>query len=101
MSDPLERLPDQAKRYRVLGVTRGTLIYVEIFDEVEKQGVVLTFPEALTVVADINLEIARIFGELVTHLDRDDAGPGGRRNTVLVAIMQDEGWRDAEAGYLV
>jgi hypothetical protein len=72
MSDPLEHLPDQAKRYKVLGVTRGAEIYVEIFDEVEKQGVVLTFPEALTIAADINLEIARIFSELATHLDRED-----------------------------
>ena len=60
------------KRYRVLGVTRGAEVYVEIWDEVEKRGVVLTYPEALTVAAEINLEIVRIFKELVSHLDRDD-----------------------------
>ena len=29
-------------------------------------------PEALTVAADITLEIARVFEALATHLDRDD-----------------------------
>jgi hypothetical protein len=70
--DPLEHLPDPAKRYRVLAVTRGAELYVEIFDTVEQRGVVVPFPEALTVAAEINLEIARIFAELATHLDRDD-----------------------------
>jgi hypothetical protein len=58
------------KRYRVPGVTRGAEINIEIWDEVEKRGVVLTYPEALTVAADINLEIARVFQELVSHLDQ-------------------------------
>jgi hypothetical protein len=58
------------KRYRVPGVTRGAEIIIEIWDEVEKRDVVLTYPEALTVAADINLEIARVFQELVSHLDQ-------------------------------
>lgn len=44
--DPPTRVPDPTKRSRVLGVTRGAEVYVEIYDEVEKRGVVLTFPEA-------------------------------------------------------
>ena len=75
MDDPLHRrthVPDPAKRYRVLGVTRGAEISIEIFDDVEKRSVVLTFPEAMRVATDINLEIARIFPGLATHLDRED-----------------------------
>ena len=60
------------KRYRVLAVTRGAEIHVEIWDELTKTGVVVPYPEALTVAAEINLEIARIFEELASHLDEAD-----------------------------
>ena len=66
-------LPSEMRnRYRVLGVTRGTEIHVEIWDELTKTGVVVPFPEVLTVAAEITLEIARIFEEIMTHLDADD-----------------------------
>jgi hypothetical protein len=75
MNDPGEpsALPSEVrKRYRVLGVTRGAEIHLEIWDELTKTGVVVPFPEALTVAANINLEIARIFDEMATHLDQDN-----------------------------
>ena len=59
-------------RYRVLAVTRGAEIYIEIWDEVTRAGIVVPFPEVLTVAADITLELARIFAELHTHLDQED-----------------------------
>lgn len=72
MDDPRTHDLDPAKRYRVLGVSRGAEISVEIDDAVEQRGVVLTYPEALIVGADITLEIAQVFQELATHLDQED-----------------------------
>jgi hypothetical protein len=69
--DPRTHGPDPAKRYRVLALTRGAEIHVEIWDEPEKRGVV-PFPEVLTVAADITLELARVFEDLQTHLERED-----------------------------
>jgi hypothetical protein len=45
--DPWTRDPDLAKRYHVLGGTRGAKLCLEIFDAFENQGIVMTFPEAL------------------------------------------------------
>jgi hypothetical protein len=70
--DPLAHLPGPTKRYRVLALTRGAEVHVEIWDEVEKRGVVLTFPEALEVAAAITLEVARLSEVIGTHLDRED-----------------------------
>ena len=84
MDDPLgppTHVPDPAKRYRVLGVTRGAEIYIEILDAVENRAVVLTFPEALTVAADITLEIARVFRELATHRCKPSPQPQCRSST--------------------
>ena len=83
MDDPLDpptHAPDPAKRYTVLGFTRGAQIYIEIFDEVEKRSLVVPFPEALTLAADINLAVAHVFSELAAYLDREDGTiPGWER----------------------
>ena len=52
MDDPPTHDSDPAKRYRVLGVTRGAEIHVEIWDELTRTGVVVPFPEVLIVAAD-------------------------------------------------
>lgn len=70
--NPPRRNPERAKRDRFLGVNRGVEFYIEIFDDVVNRGVVVPFPEALIVAADINLEITRVFDGMVTHLDRED-----------------------------
>ena len=67
--------PDQstevsAKRYRALSVTRGVEVFVEIVDEVTRQGLLVPFPEILTLGADINLELARICEVLGARMDQ-------------------------------
>ncbi|MBW3634640.1 MAG: hypothetical protein KY456_16595 [Chloroflexi bacterium] len=59
-------------RSRVLGVTGGAAISAESYDELDKRVVGLTLPEASTVAADITLEIAWVFHDLATDLDRED-----------------------------
>ena len=58
------------KRYRTLAVTRGVEVFVEIVDEVTRQGVLVPFPEILTLGADINLELARICEVLGARMDQ-------------------------------
>jgi hypothetical protein len=69
--EPSARPSAVRTRSRVLGLTPGAEFHVEVWDELTKTGVV-PFPEALTVAADITLEIARIVEVLVAQLDQDD-----------------------------
>ena len=68
--DPLDHLPDPAKRFKVLGYTRGVELYIEVMDDVTKQGVVMDFLSALRVAADINLEAARILEVVTSQMEQ-------------------------------
>jgi hypothetical protein len=44
--NPLDHLPDPAKRFKVLAYTSGPEIYIEIMDDATKSGVVMPFLDA-------------------------------------------------------
>ena len=66
--NPLDHLPDPAKRFKVLAYTRGPEIYIEIMDDVTKTGVVMPFLDALGAASDINLEAVRISEVMATQM---------------------------------
>jgi hypothetical protein len=68
--DPLDHLPDPAKRYKVLAFTRGAEVYVEILDDVTQTGVVMDLLAALQVAAEINLETTRIMAVLASQVEQ-------------------------------
>jgi hypothetical protein len=89
--DPRTRNPDPAKRYRVIVVRRGVDLFIEIWDEVMQMDVVIPFPEVLTVAADLNLEVARLFSEIVARLDHEDG-------TLPTWEQQISGWQKKGTG---
>lgn len=65
MSDnPLAHVPDPSKRYQVMAISRGPLVFVEIADRETGATFVCDALDALEIAADITSEVVRALREL-------------------------------------
>ena len=62
--DPLAHVPDPDQRYQVFGVTRGAVMFIQIFDAETKTGLVLDLLTALDVASQINREAVRVLEDV-------------------------------------
>jgi hypothetical protein len=73
MSEPLALLVhflNSVKPYKVLGITLGAVVYIEINDDAEERVVLLRFAEALELAANTTSEMARGMQYMTANIEQ-------------------------------